>query len=122
MIPYNDKIEIIYCSTEKALAAQLYICSYALLKIRVTLKLIYPHATLYIHTLSGGALEQDEIDGTEEFNALIGVVVAGLLEKNDAVTLQLLIEALYQVCMDCEDEKIMMQCLEAILTLKKTLH
>ncbi|HDS6851330.1 MULTISPECIES: hypothetical protein [unclassified Enterobacter] len=67
-------------------------------------------------------MEQDEIDGTEEFNALIGVVVAGLLEKNDAVTLQLLIEALYQVCMDCEDEKIMMQCLEAILTLKKTLH
>ena len=67
-------------------------------------------------------MEQDEIDGTEEFNALIGVVVAGLLEKNDVVTLQLLIEALHQVCMDSEDEKITMQCLEAILILKKTLH
>ncbi|MFJ5982967.1 hypothetical protein ACIQCX_18795 [Enterobacter cancerogenus] len=75
-----------------------------------------------MHKLSGGALIKHEPYSTDELNELLGNIVTELLERNNSITINYLIEAIYQISQKSEDEKIIVRCNELLFKLNKLLH
>ncbi len=59
---------------------------------------------------------------TDELNELLGNIVTELLERNNSITINYLIEAIYQISQKSEDEKIIVRCNELLFKLNKLLH
>ncbi|CZU27170.1 Uncharacterised protein [Enterobacter hormaechei] len=59
---------------------------------------------------------------TDELNELLGNIVTELLERNNSITINYLIEAIYQISQKSEDEKIIVHCNELLFKLKNLLH
>jgi hypothetical protein len=75
-----------------------------------------------MHKLSGGALIKHEPYSTDELNELLGNIVTELLERNNSITINYLIEAIYQISQKSEDEKIIVRCNELLFKLNNLLH
>ncbi len=59
---------------------------------------------------------------TDELNELLGNIVTELLERNNSITINYLIEAIYQISQKSEDEKIIVRCNELLFKLNNLLH
>lgn len=59
---------------------------------------------------------------TDELNELLGNIVTELLERNNPITINYLIEAIYQISQKSEDEKIIVRCNELLFKLNNLLH
>ncbi|TXU04916.1 hypothetical protein D4N07_11570 [Enterobacter hormaechei] len=59
---------------------------------------------------------------TDELNELLGNIVTELLERNNSITINYLIEAIYQISQKSEDEKIIVHCNELMFKLNNLLH
>lgn len=59
---------------------------------------------------------------TDELNELLGNIVTELLERNNSITINYFIEAIYQISQKSEDEKIIVHCNELLFKLNNLLH
>lgn len=75
-----------------------------------------------MHKLSGGALKKHEPYSTDEINELFGNIVTELLERNNSITINYLIEAIYQISQKSEDERFIALCNELLFKLNNLLH
>jgi len=78
--------------------------------------------TLDEYTPDGGGLKTNAHDVSDEIRALIGRATTNLLLTGNAVTLESLIQALYQLSETTGDSEIHRDCLELIQQLLKKMH